>query len=173
MKSAVFRLIVGITCVSVFGLVSFGSAWNMTQARGTRCNERMTCHILCHALWSRQISWPATRLLASRNDFLSLAPPHLLSCLSPIHPSIHVWRYSPFWAQASLKRRLLCPHLAYSILVFLGPVMHVGNVLPCRSWFSHWFVLWNFPLRTSFEILFLFSWCDVLPMFVGFPKTWG
>lgn len=165
MKSAVFRLSVGITCVSVFGLVSFGSTWNVTQARGTRCNEGMSCHLL----WSRQISWSATRLLASRNDFLSLAP-RLLSCLIPIHP-FHVWRYSPFWALDSLKRRLRSSLSSPRLLHFciLGPVMHLENVLPCRSWFSYWFVLWNFPLRTSFEILLLFSWRDVPPMFVAFP----
>jgi hypothetical protein len=40
-------------------------------------------------------------------------------------PSIHVWRYSPFWALASLKRRLLS-----SNLVFLGFELYLSGRHP-------------------------------------------
>ena len=175
MKSVVFRLSIGITRVLLCRLVSFGSTWNMTQARDTRCDQGMSCHFLCHALWSRQISWPSKRLLASRNDFLSVTP-HLPSCLNPIYPFIHVWRYSPFWALTSLKRLLLSslssPHLLHSLI---PKTWNASGQRPSLLFFlfSYWFVLLNFPLRTSFEILLHFSWCNVPPMFVGFPQTWG
>ena len=86
-------------------------------------------------------------------------------------PSVHVWHYRPYWALASLKKRL---HFSLSPCRLL----HSGIRRICNSPFwttsSHLVIifptdhaLWNFPLRTilgSFHVPFLL--CD--PPFLVF-----
>ena len=76
---------------------------------------------------------------------------------SSMHPSIHLWRYSPFRALASLTRRL---HSSLFVAVLLHPLV------PSRCSASLWttsaylvlglptgLVVWKFPFRTFFGIL--------------------
>ena len=74
----------------------------------------------------------------------------------PIHPSIHPWCYSPFWALVSLRR---CLHSSLSSACLLHP--HIARTLVCPpddihpscSWFSHWYYVLKFPIKTFFGIL--------------------
>ena len=73
------------------------------------------------------------------------------------HPSIHPWRYSPFWALASLIR---CLHSSLFAALLLHPLIPSS----CRA--SLWttsarlvpgiptgLVIWKFPFKTLFGIL--------------------
>ena len=77
-----------------------------------------------------------------------------------IHPSIHVWRYSPFRALASLKRRLQSSLFSVLLLHPLNPSScdaslwttstHLVLRLPAGL------VAWTFPFKTFFGILLFF-----------------
>jgi len=92
-----------------------------------------------------------------------------------VDPSIHLWRQSPFWALASLRR---CLHSSPSSPRLLHPRFPRICDVSLRMTSSHLVlgfasghVLWNFPLMNIFGILscsILVMWptrsVDILPV---------
>ena len=76
------------------------------------------------------------------------------ACVKVKYLHIHVWHYSPFWAQASLKKRLrsyLSP-----VCLLQSRIPRICNTFLCDEYlllvlgFPNYFFSWNFPLRTPF-----------------------
>jgi len=74
-----------------------------------------------------------------------------------IYPSIHLWRYSPFRALASLIRRL---HLSLFAALLLHPLVPSSCSASLWTTSAHLvlglttgLVVWKFPFRTFFGIL--------------------
>ena len=77
------------------------------------------------------------------------------------HPSIHLWRYSSFWALASLIRCLhRCLHSSLFAALLLYPLIPSSCSTSLWTTSAHLvlglptgLVVWKFPFRTFFGIL--------------------
>ena len=102
-------------------------------------------HLLRNLKWCKGTTWLRTNLSDSTSKVRNY------------HPSIHLWRYSPFWALASLTRRF---HSSLFVALLLHPLVpsscsaslwttsaHLVLALPTGL------VVWKFPFRIFFGIL--------------------